>query len=83
MMMKKFEWEVYRILRKVGTERFSINQNKFLSEDLGFDNVDILQMINLLEYSFNIQINDSDFDKISTTLDVNKYIKNQIQLGVM
>lgn len=72
--MKFTERNIYRIIRKVGYKRGAITEIASLIDDFGFDAIDILQMTNMLEYQFNIKINDRDIPKLSTVGCIVEYI---------
>ena len=47
-------------------------------DDLGADSLDIVDLIMNLEETFNIEIPDSDAEKVATVGDVVDYIKNLV-----
>ena len=63
------------------SEVLSVEENKITMEstfvdDLGADSLDIVELIMALEEEFDLQIPDSEAEKIATVGDVIEYIKN-------
>lgn len=71
------ERKIHQIIRKVGYRRGFIKSNASLTQDLGFDKVDILQMINMLEYQFNMLVNDKDIPKLNSVHSLIEYVNHQ------
>ena len=51
-----------------------INENTSLSEDLGADSLDIVEMMMSIEEEFGIEINDDDAKEFKTIVDLIAYI---------
>lgn len=64
------------VSQKLGVEEDDIKMDTSFIDDLGADSLDIVELIMAFEEEFDIQIPDSDAEKISTVGDVVEYIKN-------
>ncbi len=67
-------------VKEVVVEQLSVNpdevkeDSKFV-EDLGADSLDVVELVMALEEKFDIEIPDSDAEKITTVGDAVKYIE--------
>lgn len=71
-------------LQKIVSEQLSIEPEKvtFTAEfgkQLGADSLDIIELIMVIEYEFNIDIEDKYASKINTVQDALDYIENKIK----
>ena len=64
------------IVEQLGVEDENIKLDISFIDDLGADSLDIVELIMALEEEFDMQIPDSEAEKISTVNDVVEYIKN-------
>ena len=64
------------IVEQLGVEEADISVESSFIEDLGADSLDIVELIMALEEEFEIEIPDSDAEKITTVGDAVDYIKN-------
>ena len=64
------------IVEQLGVEDDTIKLDTSFIDDLGADSLDIVELIMALEEEFDMQIPDSEAEKISTVNDVVEYIKN-------
>ena len=64
------------IIDQLGVEDESIKLDTSFIDDLGADSLDIVELIMALEEEFDMQIPDSEAEKIMTVGDVVEYIKN-------
>ena len=64
------------IIEQLNAEDDAIKLEKSFIDDLGADSLDIVELIMALEEEFDLQIPDSEAEKISTVGDVVEYIKN-------
>ena len=70
-------------LQKIIAEVLNIDTDKITMEstfvdDLGADSLDIVELIMALEEEFDIEIPDSDAEKVVTVGDVVEYIKDHV-----
>ena len=63
------------IVEQLGVEDENIKLDTSFIDDLGADSLDIVELIMALEEEFDMQIPDSEAEKISTVNDVVEYIK--------
>ena len=64
------------IIEQLNAEDDAIKLETSFIDDLGADSLDIVELIMALEEEFDLQIPDSEAEKISTVGDVVEYIKN-------
>jgi len=60
----------------LGIEEDEITMESSFIDDLGADSLDIVELIMALEEEFDLEIPDSEAEKITTVGDVVEYIKN-------
>ena len=73
--------EVFSKVKEIIVEQLGVAENTVTLEssfidDLGADSLDIVELIMSLEEEFDMEIPDSDAEKIVTVNDVVEYIKN-------
>ena len=64
------------VVEQLGVEDEVIKPDTSFIDDLGADSLDIVELIMALEEEFDLQIPDSEAEKIATVGDVIEYIKN-------
>ncbi len=64
------------IVEQLGVEEDDITMEASFIDDLGADSLDIVELIMALEEEFNLEIPDSEAEKITTVGDAVEYIKN-------
>lgn len=64
------------IVDQLGVEEDEIAVDSSFIDDLGADSLDIVELIMALEEEFDLEIPDSEAEKISTVGDAVDYIKN-------
>ncbi len=64
------------IIEQLGVEEDAVKLETSFIDDLGADSLDIVELIMALEEEFDLQIPDSEAEKIMTVNDVVEYIKN-------
>ena len=64
------------IVEQLGVEEEEIMLESSFIEDLGADSLDIVELIMALEEEFELEIPDSEAEKIATVGDAVDYIKN-------
>ena len=64
------------IMDQLSVDEDAIKLETSFIDDLGADSLDIVELIMALEEEFDMQIPDSEAEKISTVGDVVEYIKN-------
>ena len=64
------------IVDQLGVEDEAVTVETSFIDDLGADSLDIVELIMALEEEFDLQIPDSEAEKIATVGDVIEYIKS-------
>lgn len=66
------------IVEQLGVTETSVTEDASFIDDLGADSLDIVELIMALEEEFEIEIPDSDAEKVVTVGDVVDYIKENV-----
>lgn len=66
------------IVRKLGVEESQITNEASFTKDLGADSLDTVELIMEFEKEFDIQIEDSDAEKIQTVGNVVTYLEEKL-----
>ena len=66
------------IIEQLGVEEASVAGESSFIDDLGADSLDIVELIMALEEEFDLEIPDSEAEKVVTVNDVVNYIKENI-----
>ena len=66
------------IVEQLGVAEDNINQDASFIDDLGADSLDIVELIMALEEEFDIEIPDTDAEKVVTVGDVVDYLKENL-----
>ena len=66
------------IVEQLGVAENSVTEEASFIDDLGADSLDIVELIMALEEEFDIEIPDSDAEKVVTVGDVVEYIKDHV-----
>jgi len=70
-----FEKVKETIVEQLGVAETAVTADASFIDDLGADSLDIVELIMALEEQFDMEIPDSDAEKIATVNDVVEYIK--------
>ena len=75
------EQEIYEKVKVIVVEQLGVEEEKVTKEatfvdDLAADSLDIVELVMSIEEEFDIEIDDSEAEKIVTIGDVVEYIKN-------
>ncbi|MCI9063391.1 MAG: acyl carrier protein [Clostridia bacterium] len=76
--------EVFEKVKAIIVEQLQVAENTVTEEasfidDLGADSLDLVELIMALEEEFDIEIPDTDAEKVVTVGDVVDYIKENVQ----
>lgn len=76
--------EIFEKVKKIIIEQLSVAEDAVTKEasfidDLGADSLDVVELIMALEEEFDIEIPDSDAEKVVTVGDVVDYIKENVK----
>ena len=66
------------IIEQLGVAESTITTEASFIDDLGADSLDIVELIMALEEEFDLEIPDSDAEKVVTVGDVVEYIKDNV-----
>ena len=66
------------IVNQLGVTEASVTLEASFIDDLGADSLDIVELVMALEEEFDIEIPDSDAEKVVTVGDVVDYIKEHV-----
>ena len=66
------------IIEQLGVAESTITTEASFIDDLGADSLDIVEIIMALEEEFDLEIPDSDAEKVVTVGDVVDYIKDNV-----
>ena len=66
------------IIEQLGVAETAITMEASFIDDLGADSLDIVELIMALEEEFDMEIPDSDAEKVVTVGDVVDYIKDHV-----
>ena len=66
------------IVEQLGVAEDNVNEEASFIDDLGADSLDIVELIMALEEEFDIEIRDTDAEKVVTVGDVVEYLKDNI-----
>ena len=64
------------IVEQLGVEESEVNLEASFIDDLGADSLDIVELIMALEEEFDLEIPDSEAEKLVCVSDAVEYIKN-------
>ena len=76
--MEEFERVKAVIVDQLGADESAVTMEASFVDDLGADSLDIVELIMGLETEFDIEIPDSDAEKVVTVGDVVDYIKDNV-----
>ncbi len=66
------------IVEQLGVTDTSVTMEASFIDDLGADSLDIVELVMAIEEEFDIEIPDSDAEKVVTVGDVVEYIKENV-----
>lgn len=75
--------EIFEKVKEIIVEQLGVTENSVTMEasfidDLGADSLDIVELIMALEEEFDLEIPDTDAEKIVSVSDVVEYIKENV-----
>ncbi|QCI23339.1 acyl carrier protein [Buchnera aphidicola] len=78
--MKNLEKRVKKIISKqLGLMEEEVKNTSSLTEDLGADSLDNVELIMTLEDEFNIEIQDEEAEDLTTVQSILNFLKNKCQ----
>ena len=66
------------IVEQLGVTETSVTTDASFIDDLGADSLDIVELVMALEEEFDMEIPDTDAEKVVTVGDVVEYIKDHV-----
>ena len=66
------------IVEQLGVAETAVNMDASFIDDLGADSLDIVELVMALEEEFDLEIPDTDAEKVVTVGDVVDYIKENV-----
>ena len=67
------------IVEQLGVAENAVTMEASFIDDLGADSLDIVELVMALEEEYDIEIPDSDAEKVVTVEDVVEYIKENVK----
>ncbi len=67
------------IVEQLGVSETAVEMEASFIDDLGADSLDIVELVMALEEEFDMEIPDTDAEKVVTVGDVVEYIKENVQ----
>ena len=67
------------IVEQLGVTEAQVTREASFIDDLGADSLDIVELVMAIEEEFDIEIPDSDAEKVVTVGDVVNYIKENVK----
>jgi acyl carrier protein len=67
------------IARQLGIEEMEINPKSSVVEDLGADSLDVVELVMALEEEFDLEIPDTEAEKIVNVQNIFDYMENALQ----
>ena len=67
------------IARQLGIEETNVTAQSSVVEDLGADSLDVVELIMALEEEFNLEIPDTEAEKIVNVQNIFDYMENAMQ----
>ena len=67
------------IVEQLQVAEYTVTEEASFIDDLGADSLDLVELIIALEEEFDIEIPDTDAEKVVTVADVVEYIKENVQ----
>jgi acyl carrier protein len=69
------------IAKQLGIEEVDVNAQSSVVEDLGADSLDVVELIMALEEEFDLEIPDTEAEKIVNVQNIFDYMENALQPG--
>ena len=66
------------IVEQLDVEEDAVTMEASITEDLGADSLDVVDLVMSIEESFDVEIPDEEVENIKTVGDIVKYIENNV-----
>lgn len=67
------------IVEQLGVDSDQVTPDASITDDLGADSLDRVELVMAIEGEFNIEISDEDAEKIETVQDTINYIQERVE----
>ena len=67
------------IVEQLDVEEDAVTMEASVTEDLGADSLDVVDLVMSIEESFDVEIPDEEVENIKTVGDIVKYIENKVE----
>ncbi len=67
------------IVEQLDVEEDAVTMEASITEDLGADSLDVVDLVMSIEESFDVEIPDEEVESIKTVGDIVKYIENKVE----
>ncbi len=67
------------IVEQLDVEEDAVTMEASITEDLGADLLDVVDLVMSIEESFDVEIPDEEVENIKTVGDIVKYIENKVE----
>ena len=67
------------IVEQLDVEEAAVTMEASITEDLGADSLDVVDLVMSIEESFDVEIPDEEVENIKTVGDIVKYIENKVE----
>ena len=67
------------IVEQLDVEEDAVTMEASITEDLGADSLDVVDLVMSIEESFDVEIPDDEVENIKTVGDIVKYIENKVE----
>lgn len=67
------------VVEQLGVDEEQITPEASISDDLGADSLDRVELVMAIEQEFNIEISDEDAEKIETIQDAVNYVQKRVE----
>lgn len=67
------------IVEQLDVEEDAVTMEASITDDLGADSLDVVDLVMSIEESFDVEIPDEEVENIKTVGDIAKYIENKVE----
>ena len=67
------------IVEQLDVEEDAVTMEASITDDLGADSLDVVDLVMSIEESFDVEIPDEEVENIKTVGDIVKYIENKVE----
>ena len=67
------------IVEQLDVEEDAVTMEASITEDLGADSLDVVDLVMSIDESFDVEIPDEEVENIKTVGDIVKYIENKVE----